>query len=110
MCATDDADYVSYWSEKHVSEDFDMALRLQMKGNIIRVASYHNNEFKEGVSLTIYDEITRWQKYAFGVSEMMFHPFHRWIFKGPFTPLYTYLASDIMLSSKVSIMAYMCSY
>ncbi|EQL03458.1 hypothetical protein OCS_00843 [Ophiocordyceps sinensis CO18] len=111
VCVGDDTDYVSYWSENHVSEDFDMALRLQMKGNTIRVASYHNDEFKEGVSLTIYDEITRWQKYAYGVSEMMFHPFHRWIFKGPFSPLfYTYLRSNIMLSSKISIMAYMCSY
>lgn len=88
-----------------------MALRLQMRGNTIRIASYHNDQFKEGVSLTIYDEVARWQKYAYGVSEMIFHPFHRWIFKGPFTRLfYTYLGSNIMLSSKISIMAYMCSY
>ncbi|KAK2594926.1 hypothetical protein QQS21_007374 [Conoideocrella luteorostrata] len=103
--------YIPYWSESHVSEDFDIALRLQMAGNIIRVADYHDNAFKEGVSLTIYDEINRWQKYAYGVNEMIFHPFHRWIFKGPFTPLfYTYLNSNIVLSSKLSIMAYMCSY
>jgi len=107
----DDCSYIPYWSESHVSEDFDMALRLQMRGNTIRIASYHNDQFKEGVSLTIYDEVARWQKYAYGVSEMIFHPFHRWIFKGPFTPLfYTYLGSNIMLSSKISIMAYMCSY
>ncbi|UNI18966.1 hypothetical protein JDV02_005195 [Purpureocillium takamizusanense] len=107
----EDSGHVPYWSESHVSEDFDMALRLQMRGNIIRIASYHNDQFKEGVSLTIYDEIARWQKYAYGVSEMIFHPLHRWIFKGPFTPLfYTYLGSNIMLSSKISIMAYMCSY
>ncbi|KAJ6438548.1 glycosyltransferase family 2 [Purpureocillium lavendulum] len=107
----DESGYTPYWSESHVSEDFDMALRLQMKGNVIRIASYHNDQFKEGVSLTIYDEIARWQKYAYGVSEMIFHPFHRWIFKGPFTPLfYTYLGSNIMVSSKISIMAYMCSY
>ncbi|KID95242.1 hypothetical protein MAJ_08816, partial [Metarhizium majus ARSEF 297] len=103
--------YVPYWSESHVSEDFDIALRLQMKGNIIRVADYHDNEFKEGVSLTIYDEIARWQKYAYGVNEMIFHPIHRWIYKGPFTPLfYTYIRSNIMVSSKISILAYMCSY
>jgi hypothetical protein len=59
----EDNDYVAYWSESHVSEDFDIALRLQMKGSIIRCASYHNGGFKEGVSLTIYDEIARWQKY-----------------------------------------------
>ena len=85
-------DYTCWWSENHVSEDFDISLRLQMAGNVVRVASYHGDGFKEGVSLTIYDEIARWQKYAYGVSEMIFHPFHRWIFKGPFTPLfYTFL-------------------
>ena len=55
-------DFVAYWSENHVSEDFDMALRLQIAGNIVRLATYHNNEFKEGVSLTIYDELARWEK------------------------------------------------
>jgi hypothetical protein len=55
-------DYTAYWSESHVSEDFDMALRLQIAGNIVRLATYHKNEFKEGVSLTIYDELARWEK------------------------------------------------
>ncbi|KAM0714475.1 hypothetical protein Q7P37_010262 [Cladosporium fusiforme] len=104
-------DFICYWSENHVSEDFDIALRLQIKGNIVRLASYHGEEFKEGVSLTIYDEIARWQKYGYGVSEMIFHPFHRWIFKGPFTSLfYTFLGSNMPWSSKLSILAYMCSY
>ncbi|KAK3351747.1 glycosyl transferase family group 2-domain-containing protein [Neurospora tetraspora] len=104
-------DYTAYWSESHVSEDFDIALRLQIKGSIVRIASYHGTQFQEGVSLTIYDEIARWQKYAYGVSEMIFHPLHRWIFKGPFTPLfYTFLGSNIMYSSKISIFAYICSY
>ncbi|KAK3378037.1 glycosyl transferase family group 2-domain-containing protein [Podospora didyma] len=103
--------YIAYWSESHVSEDFDIALRLQIKGSMVRIASYHGDGFQEGVSLTIYDEIARWQKYAYGVSEMIFHPLHRWILKGPFTPLfYTFLGSNIMYSSKISIFAYMCSY
>jgi hypothetical protein len=58
----EDGGYVAYWSESHVSEDFDIALRLQIKGSIVRVASYHGEGFQEGVSLTIYDEIARWQK------------------------------------------------
>ncbi|KAF7556470.1 hypothetical protein G7Z17_g1393 [Cylindrodendrum hubeiense] len=106
-----DENFTYFWSENHVSEDFDIALRLQIKGNIVRMAAYHGDEFKEGVSLTIYDEIARWQKYAYGVSEMIFHPFHRWLYKGPFTPLfYTFLGSNIIWSSKLSILAYMCSY
>ena len=54
------------WSESNVSEDFDMALRLQLKGYIIRWATYSEGGFKEGVSLTCDDELNRWQKYAYG--------------------------------------------
>jgi hypothetical protein len=60
--------YVAYWSESHVSEDFDIALRLQLAGNVVRCANYHNNQFLEGVSLTIYDELARWEKYAYTFS------------------------------------------
>jgi membrane glycosyltransferase len=45
------------WSESHVSEDFDQALRLQMKGWSLRWASYSNGGFQEGVSLTADDEV-----------------------------------------------------
>ncbi|KAK6361158.1 hypothetical protein TWF730_004902 [Orbilia blumenaviensis] len=59
---TGDREY--YWSESHVSEDFDMALRLQVAGNVVRLATYHGLQgFQEGVSLTIYDELARWEKY-----------------------------------------------
>lgn len=34
-----------------------------------RWATYSNGEFKEGVSLTVDDELNRWQKYAYGCSE-----------------------------------------
>lgn len=63
-----------WWSDAHVSEDFDISLRLQMQGMTVRLATYHNREFKEGVSLTLYDELTRWEKYAYGCNELVFHP------------------------------------
>jgi len=37
-----------------------------MHGYIIRWATYSKGGFKEGVSLTIDDELNRWQKYAYG--------------------------------------------
>jgi hypothetical protein len=64
------------WSESHVSEDFDMSLRLQMRGYIIRWATYSKGGFKEGVSLTVDDELNRWQKYAYGEYERS----HFWLF------------------------------
>ena len=55
------------WSEANVSEDFDLALRLLLKGYNLRWATYSEGGFKEGVSLTVVDELARWQKYAYGV-------------------------------------------
>lgn len=103
--------YIAFWSESHVSEDFDIALRLQIAGNIVRLAAYHDDEFKEGVSLTIYDELARWEKYAYGCNELVFHPVHTWLWRGPFTPLFrTFLWSSLPLSSKITILGYISSY
>lgn len=60
------------WSEANVSEDFDLALRLLLKGYNLRWATYSNGGFKEGVSLTVVDELARWQKYAYGMSFSVF--------------------------------------
>jgi len=54
------------WSEANVSEDFNMALRLLLKGYTLRWATYSDGGFKEGVSLTVADELARWEKYAYG--------------------------------------------
>lgn len=55
-----------WWSEAHVSEDFEMSLKLQNAGWRIRYATYCGEDFREGVSLTIYDELARWEKYSYG--------------------------------------------
>lgn len=39
------------------------------------------------LSFSPQDEINRWQKYAYGVSELLFHPLKYWLTKGPFTPM-----------------------
>ncbi|TYJ52433.1 hypothetical protein B9479_006974 [Cryptococcus floricola] len=100
------------WSESHVSEDFDQALRLQMRGWSLRWASYSDGGFQEGVSLTADDELNRWQKYAYGCSELLFQPFRLWLTKGPITPLFHSFvwAESIPLHSKISVLAYISSY
>ncbi|KAJ3416979.1 hypothetical protein HDV05_007461 [Chytridiales sp. JEL 0842] len=117
-------DVVKYWSESHVSEDFDMSLRLQMEGYIVRYASYYTpstatatseedpaTDFQEGVSLSVYDEVTRWQKYAYGVSELVFQPLWRWPTRGPLTPLFRkFLGCNMSLHSKLNIIGYIGSY
>ena len=86
------------WSEANVSEDFDMALRLLLNSYTLRWATYSKGGFKEGVSLTVVDELARWQKYAYGRStlinesflidvsgcnEIIFNPVVRWWRHGP---------------------------
>lgn len=61
---------------------------MQVNGYIGRYVTYTGDGFKEGLSLTIHDEITRMRKYAFGCSELLFHPLKFWLFRGPLTPLF----------------------
>ncbi|OAX39708.1 hypothetical protein K503DRAFT_769252 [Rhizopogon vinicolor AM-OR11-026] len=99
------------WSESNVSEDFDMALRLQLKRYSIRWATYSQGGFKEGVSLTVDDELNRWQKYSYGCSELIFNPLVEWWRKGPINKqLRIFVWSDAPIHYKISMMAYMFSY
>lgn len=107
----DEDGYEKFWSESHVSEDFDMSLRLQCAGYVIRLAAWAGDGFKEGVSLTVYDELARWEKYAYGCNELLFHPIRTWLWRGPFTPLFRkFLTSNIRFSSKITIVSYIGTY
>ncbi|KAL4063684.1 glycosyl transferase family group 2-domain-containing protein [Scleroderma yunnanense] len=102
---------IKIWSESNVSEDFDMALRLQLKGYVIRWATYSKGGFKEGVSLTVDDELNRWQKYAYGCSELLFNPLYQWLYKGPINKqIHKFMWSNAPTHYKISMMAYMFSY
>ena len=86
-------------------------LRLQIAGMVVRLASYHGDGFKEGVSLTIYDELARWEKYAYRCNELVFNPIYTWLYRGPLTPVFTsFLWSSIQLSSKATIIGYIATY
>lgn len=100
-----------YWSEETVSEDFEMALRLQTNGYVVRLAAYKGDGYKEGVSLTVYDELMRWEKYAYGCSELLFHPIKHWPTRGPLTKLFRrFIISSMPLPSKITILAYIGTY
>jgi cellulose synthase/poly-beta-1,6-N-acetylglucosamine synthase-like glycosyltransferase len=99
------------WSENTVSEDFDMALRLLGKGYDIRWATYSDGGFKEGVSLTVDDELNRWQKYAYGCNELLFNPLVQWWRRGPIAKqIHRFVWSNAPVHYKISMMAYMFSY
>ncbi|KAF8065367.1 glycosyl transferase family group 2-domain-containing protein [Lyophyllum atratum] len=99
------------WSEANVSEDFDLALRLLLKGYTLRWATYSEGGFKEGVSLTVVDELARWQKYAYGCNEIIFNPLVKWWSHGPISPqLRGFVWSRAPVHYKIGMMSYMFSY
>lgn len=121
------------WSEANVSEDFDLALRLLLHGYTLRWATYSLGGFKEGVSLTVVDELARWQKYAYGegffssqlvfffyirmlilfffcvfegCNEIIFNPFIKWWRYGPISPqLRTFVWSKAPIHYKIGMMS-----
>ncbi|KAJ8077553.1 hypothetical protein PM082_001985 [Marasmius tenuissimus] len=95
------------WSESNVSEDFDLALRLLLKGYTLRWATYSNGGFKEGVSLTVVDELARWQKYAYGCDEIIFNPLIQWWRKGPISKqLSGFMMSKAPVHYKIGMSSY----
>ncbi|KAH7869394.1 glycosyl transferase family group 2-domain-containing protein [Lentinula edodes] len=66
------------WSEANISEDFDFALRLLLTGYTLRWARYSQGGFEGGVSLTMVDELARWQKYVYGCDEIIFNQLIKW--------------------------------
>ncbi|KAF7327342.1 hypothetical protein MKEN_00311800 [Mycena kentingensis (nom. inval.)] len=99
------------WSESNVSEDFNLSLRLLLGGYVLRWATYSQGGFKEGVSLTVVDELARWQKYAYGCDEIIFNPLIRWWRKGPVSDeLRGFVWSRAPFHYKIGMMSYMFSY
>ena len=88
-----------------------MALRLQGAGYLLRFATYSGGGFQEGVSLTVYDELARWEKYAYGCNELLFHPLRLWVTRGPFAPVFKqFIFSKINFYHKLTIIAYIGTY
>jgi hypothetical protein len=84
---------------------------LQSEGYIVRFGAYTGDGFKEGVSLTVYDELARWEKYAYGCSELLFHPIRYWPTRGPFTKLFrSFITSGMPFPSKLTILSYIGTY
>lgn len=101
-----------FWSERHVSEDFDLALRLQARGYIGRYCTYTGDGFQEGVSLTAADEVIRLRKYAYGSCEIMLNQFKKWPCQGPITSMFWryLLACGVPFPAKIRMVAYLCTY
>lgn len=64
------------------------------------------------MSLTVYDELAHWEKYAYGCNELLFHPFRYWLTRSPFTPLFRKFitARGIPLPKKIIICSYIGIY
>ena len=100
-----------YWSESHVSEDFELMIHLYNLGFNGRYIAYPDCEFQEGITRTFDEEAGRHRKFALGGHELMFNPLNSWLGQGIFTPLFkTFLTSDIPSYYKIFLTAYLFSY
>jgi hypothetical protein len=100
-----------YWSESHVSEDFELMIHLYNLGFNGRYIAYPNCEFQEGITRTFDEEAGRHRKFSLGAHELMFNPINNWVGQGIFTPLFkTFLRSDIPSYYKIFLTAYLFSY
>mmetsp|Transcript_108151 Transcript_108151/g.161785 ORF Transcript_108151/g.161785 Transcript_108151/m.161785 type:complete len:975 (+) Transcript_108151:129-3053(+) len=100
-----------YWSENHVSEDFELMIHLYNLGFNGRYVAYPDCEFQEGITRTFDEEAGRHRKFALGAHELMFNPINSWIGQGVFSPLFrTFIQSDIPSYYKIFLTAYLFSY
>jgi hypothetical protein len=104
-------DYVEFWNENGVSEDFSLSLDLYIKGYYGKYI-YFDSGFKEGVTLNIDDEIVKFSKYAFGVNEIIFNPINKWYIDGILSSRATklILTTKIPFHTKLSIISYIGIY
>jgi cellulose synthase/poly-beta-1,6-N-acetylglucosamine synthase-like glycosyltransferase len=102
-----------FWAVDRVSEDFDLAFRLQTAGYIGRYVTYTGAGFMEGVSISVHDEISRLKKYAFGACEMVFNTLPRWFTHGgPFTKHFRewLFSRYVPWYAKVNVIGYLFTY
>jgi Glycosyl transferase family group 2 len=100
-----------YWSESHVSEDFELMIHLYNLGFNGRYCAFPDTEFQEGITRTFDEEAGRHRKFSLGAHELMFNPFSEWIGHGIFSELFkNFLRSDIPSYYKVFLTAYLFSY
>jgi cellulose synthase/poly-beta-1,6-N-acetylglucosamine synthase-like glycosyltransferase len=100
-----------FWSECHVSEDFELMIHLYNLGFNGRYIAYPDCEFQEGITRTFDEEAGRHRKFALGAHELMFNPFNSWLGQGVFSPLFrTFLGGDIPSYYKVFLTSYLFSY
>ena len=105
------ANRIEYWSESHVSEDFELMIHLYNLGFNGRYCAYPDCEFQEGITRTFDEEAGRHRKFALGAHELVFNSFQDMVGQGIFTPLFrTFMACDIPSYYKIFLTAYLCSY
>jgi len=102
---------IEYWSESHVSEDFELMIHLYSLGFNGRYCAYPDCEFQEGITRNFDEEAGRHRKFSLGAHELVFNPFQEMMSHGIFTPVFkTFVSCDIPSYYKIFLTAYLSSY
>mmetsp|Transcript_26273 Transcript_26273/g.37335 ORF Transcript_26273/g.37335 Transcript_26273/m.37335 type:complete len:926 (-) Transcript_26273:55-2832(-) len=106
-----DENHTEYWSESHVSEDFELMIHLYNIGYSGRYVAYPDCEFQEGITRTFDEEAGRHRKFSLGAHELMFNSFQDMLGHGIYTNLFhTFLTCDMPSYYKIFLTAYLQSY
>lgn len=101
-----------YWSENRVSEDRSLALDLAADGYHGKYLDLEDMRFKELVSNSYEDEMSRRARYSYGLGEIYFNPITDWFKKGLITEQFkNFLKSNkVPWQLKIDAIIYFGSY
>jgi hypothetical protein len=107
-----DHSFTEYWSENHVSEDFELMIHLYNLGFDGRYIVYPSCEFQQSVSRSFDEEASRQRKLSLGAHELIFNPLNSWLIRGPFSPVFVTMFKSKAIPSgyKIFLAAHLLSY
>lgn len=103
--------HMVYWSEGHISEDFELMMNFYNAGYIGRYVAFPDTEFQEGITRNFDEEAIKLRKFSSGAHELMFNPFNKWVHHGILSDLFhRFFQSAMPFYYKVHLVAYLSSY
>lgn len=89
---------LEWWNENKVSEDFDFAFRVQVRGYRGVYARFAT--FQEGISFDLHSELLKMSKFTYGALEMLTSiGYYKYLF-----------SSKVPWAAKINISSYLFSY
>lgn len=102
---------VEYWSESHISEDFELMIRLYIMGYTGKYVAFPDSEFQEGITFNYDEEARKLRKFSSGAHELIFNPMSCWLSSSVLSKKYhNFILSPLPRFYKIHLISYLGSY